>query len=197
MTEEKKILIVASTERKPFLKIKRRFGVVQSEIFSLSLTVSNIGDTPFKGGTINNLSLSSSDGQTIYHPVNKDFYIPPINPKEEFVLNVSKMFTPLCGPAWIQLDFKPSTEGEQINIYQLDKATKEAVVPKVNSWGDGILISSQQEYATNKSNQLLLALTVMTTWEAIFGIKNTLIILLSALGKLLCFLNYLIGLLIN
>lgn len=191
METQHKLLIRIRTERVSlgkfinfFVRDKQRFQVIQDEIFELSLIIKNIGGSAFNGGKISGLELKSSDSQTLCHPVQKEFTIPSINPGEEYSLKVTKMLTILCGPAWVDLKIKSLNESESIQTFQMDKATQESCMPNMNSWGDGILIYSQQENATRNTNLLILLLTITTAWEAIFGIKKTIFFFLNILSFL-------------
>lgn len=146
---------------------------LQGSPISVYLKVTNIDKHIFKGGIVKKGSFDNNGSNTRIS-FDSPIQIPALNPNESTVLFWDKTRFIVDGAYWFQMEISPEDKGQKIRTYQFDKIHAQDEFHEVNKWGDVLFIESKSAYLQTKTNHYILALTFITVWEAIFGIKDSL-----------------------
>ncbi|MBY8928618.1 hypothetical protein J1G34_06145 [Pseudomonas sp. Wu6] len=175
-------------------RIKTRF--TQGEPYELYFRLTNIGSSPTPEFTISNFSMhSKSDNVTLDSP--NSLLIKPLNPNEKIEVELDKMTIGFKGGAWVSVNIQATDQANKIHTFQYDSLhNKDAFYEKDESWGNLIYVQGELEIAQQKTNLLILILTLVTVIEAVFGMKKTLVAIAEAayypISQLAKFLEFLV-----
>lgn len=96
---------------------------------------------------------------------------------------------PSKGSATIDAALIPQDE-QTIRTYQYDEFhNTDNIYGKANSWKNFIFIQGELEILQQRTNELILALTIITVYESVIGIKASLIFLMGVLAKIFILLG--------
>jgi hypothetical protein len=161
--------------------------LIQNEPFEYGLKIKNIGSEPFSGATISEFEISSLSGIIgIAQKARSKPKIKALNPSEEFELYFDRYTFWHEGSISTSCTLIPDKDGEIIKTYQhhrdhnIDEPFK-----KENEWWHDYYCQGQQQLLQNRTNSLILLLTIITVIEAIFGLKYSLKFILSLLATAL------------
>jgi len=175
-------------------KIKTKF--TQGEPYKLYFRLTNIGSSPTPEFTISDFTMhSKSDNVTITSP--NSLLIKPLNPNEKIEVELDRMTIGFKGGAWVDVRIKATDQDNKIHTFQYDSLhNKDAFYEKDESWGNLIYVQGELEIAQQKTNLLILTLTLVTVIEAVFGMKKTLVAIAEAayysISQLAKFLEFLV-----
>lgn len=176
------------------LLFRKRFYPVQGRPFSFNLKIINTGDNIFSGATIKNIVIKPAQSQMFFisHTVPLEFKIKSLNPKESQEIYITELTTLLDGLLWIECKLEPIEQDQTIKAYQRDCGTSQIIDPKINTWGQEFFVLSSEQVSSTRLNLLVTLLTFLMAWEAVFGLRPTLIIIVNFLGKILSYVGLLL-----
>lgn len=182
--------------------LKRRWFVkkypflIQNEPFEYGLKIKNIGTEPFSGATISEFKITiggallSIEQKALSKPK-----IKALNSSEEYEFYFERYTLWHEGSIGTCCTLVPDKDGEVIKTYQhhrdhdLDEPYKE------NEWWHDYYCQSQQQILQTRTNNLILFLTLITVIEAVFGLKNSIKLILGvfawSFGQLATLLQWL------
>ena len=107
------------------------------------------------------------------------FKIGSFYPNEEIYIEIDRATIYLEGMQWCYVDIEPKNNNHLFITYQYDANHKRIVrysdyEDDNNKWMDHMYIQKKMELLQSRTNQYILLLTMITVWESVFGIKNTL-----------------------
>lgn len=135
--------------------------VVQTKPFKIDIKITNIDNQPFLGATIKNIQIQSSDNQSLVEPIEKDFHINEINPSQSIIIEMGMVGTYMYGLAHIRFNLIPDKSEISIITKQKNKFTGELSNGGTNSWIDFFYIKTLDEHTRDKTNNLLLIITII------------------------------------
>lgn len=166
---------------------------VQGVPFELFILITNIGSTPSPEIVISNFLLKSTADNLVINSQNS-LRIKQLNPGESIELSLDKMTIGFKGSAWASLDLKPEGEECEITSYQYDcDHQKDEPHATKNNWGDLVYIQGELEVLQQKTNNLILVLTVVTVIHSIFGMKESLKFLIGLIYQPLAYIAEFLG----
>ncbi|ELI0351406.1 TPA: hypothetical protein I7730_24700 [Vibrio vulnificus] len=162
---------------------KRSRTVIQGMPHRVALIVTNLSTKSFKGAALKSVEFKFL-GTDITQTVTNELQIPAINPKGKIKIDVTICTFDLHGGGWFSFDLVPESESQDIQCFQYDLAhEQDEPVSCLNHWGMSFYIEGKLAALQTQTNHYILALTVITVLEAIFGIKNILVYLALQLAK--------------
>ena len=172
------IQIIASFKNKS-KKFKNHESVVQGEPFSWGVTIKNIGSKPTPEGTITGAGIKDLNDKYFQYMEASEKFVRSLNPNEEIFIEIDEGVIYLEGVQWSYIDIKPNEEDKVFITHQFDKHHNKTTKFWVddeddNRWMDQVYIQKKMELLQSRTNQYILLLTIVTVWESIFGIKDTL-----------------------
>lgn len=135
--------------------------VIQTKPFKLVIRVENIDNVPFSGATIKDIQIRSANNQQIIEPIEKEFHIGEINPGQNITIEMGRVGTYMHGLANIKFVLVPDKIGTEIITYQKNNFTGELFSGGINDWTDFFYIRTIDEYTRDKTNNILLIITVI------------------------------------
>ncbi|MFM4843429.1 hypothetical protein ACEUDP_01640 [Aeromonas caviae] len=195
------ISFVNMTERKDLFKgIKKKFNkyydlelnhLVQGEPFTWGIRVKNIDNKPTPSGFITLYGIKNlEDSYCLSDYDNNPKALKPLNPDESTVIKLDSDAAFVEGAQWAYALIKPQGENYEFETYQYnayhDKNTKYyGLTADSANWMDSIYIQKKMELLQEKTNNYILTLTIISVWESIFGIKETLVNILTNAAEIL------------
>lgn len=163
-----------------FFQRKNKTRFTQGEPYELYFRLTNIGSVPTPEFTISDFLLhSKSDNVTLDSP--NSLLIKPLNPNEQIEVELDKMTIGFKGGAWVSVGIHATDKTHKILTFQYDSLhNKDAFYEKDESWGNLIYVQGELEIAQQKTNILILILTLVTVTESVFGMKKTLVAIAEA-----------------
>ena len=164
--------------------------IVQGEPFIWGVTIKNIDNKPTPESKITFAQIKDLN-DTFFHPMDDgEKFIHSLNPGDEIYMEIDKSTVFLEGMQWAEVTIEPNDECKYFETYQYDE--KHNKVTKYydneedkNEWIDSIYIQKKVELLQSRTNNYILLLTVITVWESLFGIKDTVKNLFSGLSFVL------------
>jgi hypothetical protein len=176
--EQFKIRIIATITNKS-KKYKQHNHIVQGEPFSWGVTIKNIDIKPSPEAIITDGGIKDLDDKFFQYMTQKEIYIRSLNPDEEIFIEIDKGVIFLEGIQWCYLHIEPKDDDKCFITHQFDEhhnITSPLFIDDEdnNNWLEQIYIQKKMELLQSRTNQYILLLTMITVWESIFGIKDTL-----------------------
>lgn len=163
---------------------------VQASPFRLGFRIVNQDTKNFPGGTIKNIIIKSSESKDLTEPFTEEFDIPNLNPKEQYIIWIPDATTTyLSGLIWISFSITPKDEHDEIVTYQIYKKTGRVCKFKLNYWGDAYYIIPKYEREQGITNSLIICLTIITTLQGIFGLKEIIYWVFQNIGSIFLFIG--------
>ncbi|EIZ1552234.1 hypothetical protein MOU90_004976, partial [Vibrio parahaemolyticus] len=164
--------------------IGKRIKPVQGDSVDIYIKVTNISDKIFQGAKVNEFKFEHRTNH-ISTLINKGVQLRTLNAGESYEQKVDWTTFKFDGVYWVCLKLEPSSENQELLTYQHDPSHNQDEKYEINDWGDTIYLEGKLATLQTRTNNYILLLTVITVWEAIFGIKNTLKFLLTSLSFVL------------
>lgn len=166
---------------------KKEAFPIQGKPFSFSLKITNIDDKVFPGAIIKNLSIDPANKPSEYlnHPFDREFSIQELNPNQSVEIPIARLRTLLDGLVWVKCSINPKKDGDKISAYQKDPGTGENIDPKTNRWGQEFIVLPQSQVSLDRTNNIIIILTILTFVEGVWGMRKIAIGLANFLGKIL------------
>lgn len=167
-------------------------NIIQGTPFTWGIKVKNIDTKPTPEGVINKYGLKNMDGNYCMGPFptnTPEKKLRTLNPEEETIITLDSTVSYINGALWAFLYIKPANSNQtftthQHNPYHNTNAicfeTKEG-----DNWYDTVYVQDKMELLQNRTNNYILALTVISVWESLFGINKTLSFTFTSIAKLL------------
>lgn len=181
-SEENKILICFDYKNRS-KKFFKHPNVVQGEPFSWGVTIENIGDKPSASFKIIDAGFHDLD-EKFFQTTDKEIFVRSLNPGEKTYVDIDLSTIYLDGVLWMFVDLEPEHAGVKVVTFQKDPKT--GLVSKFhdddedyNKWMSEIYIQKRMELLQARTNNYILLLTIVTVWQSIFGLKETLITLFA------------------
>lgn len=157
---------------------------IQGQPLNIYLKITNISDYIFKGAMIHSAMIHNRTSNTAIKTY-KNVQIPSLNPGEVKDVLLDRTTFVVDGAYWASFDLKPELDTQEVLTYQYDVIHKVDDVYKINKWGNIVFVEGKLASLQTTTNHYILALTAITVWEAIFGIKTSLQWLFLMMSKLL------------
>jgi hypothetical protein len=162
---------------------------IQGEAFDWGLYIKNIDKKPLPPFTINHLTINKSE---INYSAITDakLFVKELNPNEEIFMHVDTICLQHDGILWVNLEIEPSDSKDEFLTHQQSEGQVK-ITPYyrgedfINNWAQPIIIKSKSVSLQEKTNLYILILTVITTWQGLFGIKETVKNILSGMSWIL------------
>lgn len=162
----------------------KHISPVQGDAVDIYIKVTNISDVIFQGARIKEFVFENKNNQ-INTSINKEVQLRTLNAGESYEQRADCATFKFDGVYWISLKLEPSSENQDILTYQHDQTHNQDEKYDINTWGDTIYLEGRLATLQTRTNNYILLLTVITVWEAVFGIKDTLKFILSTLSYVL------------
>ncbi|OZS42378.1 hypothetical protein [Photobacterium sanguinicancri] len=179
---------------KRFLKHQH---IVQGEPFSWGVKIKNIDSKPSPQAKIIDAGVQDLNDKFFHYMAKDEILVRSLNPSEEISIPIEESTLYLDGMLWAYLELEPTEENATFTTYQIDEKT--GVVSKYhdsdddnNKWMCEIYVQKRMELLQSRTNNYILALTIITVWESVFGLKNTLKLIVNALSSSLFYLSKMI-----
>jgi hypothetical protein len=158
---------------------RERYTPTQRVPFCYGVKIKNIGNTVFEGALIKNIRIASADGKTLQRKLDKQYVVNTLNPSEEAHVSFESTDSDFSGLMWISFELTPRGAGIAVRTHQPAYDGQIDLFDIPNAWGDSFFILSQFESTQKHTNYLVALLTFFTFLEAVYGIKKTLILILT------------------
>ncbi len=180
---EHHLLIEFIFKNKKFLYKRHKFPI-QNSPFIWGFRIKNISTLPFPGGTLSNSKIISPSGST--YVSNKTFALQALNPNEHVEVWFGEIILHMEGEIGLECSIDGKAADQNIKIFQIlqNSGEIEKCDLGINRWVQVDYIQRQMELLQANTNLLILFLTGLIFYEAVFGIKKTLLFVLSLLGDL-------------
>ncbi|WP_105199087.1 hypothetical protein [Pseudoalteromonas sp. T1lg10] len=175
--EQHKLLITSNFVNKS-KKFKNHAFIVQGEPFSWGITIKNIDTKPSPEAVVTLAGIRDLNEKYFQCMEENEKYVRSLNPNEEIYIEIDRATIYLEGMQWCYVDIEPKDNSHFFVTYQYDANHKRIVryseyEDDNNKWIDHMYIQKKMELLQSRTNQYILLLTVITVWESVFGIKNT------------------------
>jgi hypothetical protein len=168
---------------------KKTDSPVQGEPVRAFIKVTNIGNSVCKGLKIKD-GCFSFPSVNLMTEVQSDFLVNPLNPNEEKTVEIKRHTFSVHGASFFDCKLEPESKYQLMETYQYDRYHKiDEFYEDCNEWGNSVYVESRQASLQAKTNQYILALTVITVIEAGFGLQEMLRFFVTHLGDLLSYLG--------
>lgn len=162
--------------------------IVQGEPFTWGVKIKNIDTTPTPEASITSAHIRDLNKTYFQSMDESELFVRSLNPGEEVYIKIDNTSVFLEGMQWAEIDIEPKDNGYYFETHQFDeshnKVTKYFDTDEdKNEWMDSIYIQKKIELLQSKTNNYILLLTVITVWESVFGIKDTLRNLINLLSN--------------
>ncbi|MEZ6961009.1 MULTISPECIES: hypothetical protein [unclassified Aeromonas] len=168
---------------------KKQNEIIQGEPFEWGLIIKNIGSAPTPTAKIIEGAISCPTSNIEQTMDQEEVLVKPLNPDEETKIKIDDCKSDMHGILLVKIKITPEKEDDSglFITYQLDaNHNKKMLYSKgedtYNRWLDSIYIQNKMEFLQSRTNSHILALTIITAWESIFGIKATIKNILLLLG---------------
>ena len=155
--------------------------LTQGTPFSWGIKVKNIDTKPTPECIIKNYGLKNTE--ETYHIAPSPLTAPEkrlrtLNPEEETTIMLDHAIPYLEGILWAHLKIESAKQGQIINAYQHNPHHNiDSICHPIkdgSNWYDIVYVQDKMELLQNRTNNYILALTIISVWESLFGIKSTL-----------------------
>ncbi|WP_455295065.1 hypothetical protein [Vibrio parahaemolyticus] len=166
--------------------------LVQSTPFDAYLVVTNISGKAFRGAKVKEAKFRFN-GHNMAHIVANEVQLPSLNPKQSATVLLDSATFNVDGSCWFSCEIVPDDVQQEVFTYQYDKQHDKDISYRLNRWGAPIYVEGKLASLQTRTNNYILILTVITVLEAIFGIKNMLLMEVRILAYLFSYLSELFG----
>jgi hypothetical protein len=182
MQHELEIEFVFGNQKNRFFKFPNH--LVQSHPVRFGLQIKNIDTKPNCPGKISNLSIKSSEGNTVVHTADEVFALPVINPGDKITLWWPEKLNALIkGVAWVDCNIIPDMPNVEFKTFQFDRLTGvRSKGSRQNAWGNALIIRGDLEEQQSITNLLILILTILVFLDGVWGLKDIFYWLAKELG---------------
>lgn len=177
---------------KTWLHLRSRYLPIQCRPAKYFLIITNIGDNAFDGALIRNITITVA-GSTVSRTIDREFTVGTLNHDQSEKIYVKSAQTDLSGQAWVSLSLSARNQNASLTTFQRGLDNDHEQYKVANSWGDTFIIRSRFESNQELANWLIATLTTFIFIDAVWGIKETLVFILSLLREILRFLTFLIS----
>ncbi|MEV3808353.1 hypothetical protein RI496_11555 [Aeromonas dhakensis] len=173
----------------PSFDIERNH-LVQGDPFTWGVKVKNIDKKPTPEGTISLFGIKNLDLNYFLIPDGEPKRVlAALNPDDEVTIELDSCVSFVEGALWAFLKIESNNENIvfescQFNPYHNIDTVCEDHGDEGN-WLDSIYIQKKMEILQNRTNKYVLLLTIVSVWESLFGIKKTVVNLLSGIAAIL------------
>ncbi|EKA3118482.1 hypothetical protein OKZ60_001605 [Vibrio alginolyticus] len=166
--------------------------LVQSTPFDAYLVVTNISGKAFRGARVKEAKFSFN-GHNMSHTVTNEVQLPSLNPKQSATVSLDSATFNVDGSCWFSCQIIPDDVQQEVFTYQYDKQHDKDISYRLNQWGAPIYVEGKLASLQTRTNNYILILTIITVLEAIFGIKDMLVMGARLLAYLFSLLSELFG----
>ena len=181
----------ASTKKTLLGKFFPSFGVspVQGEPFKWGVEVKNISDIPSPEFEIIEPFIVNLDN-TYSEYSEATTAVRSLNPSESIYIDLDKCTLFLEGVMWAKFLAQPKDKNYEILAYQIDENHNKVAPCPYNeeddtNWLKDIYVHKKSEVLQDRTNNLIIVLTIITVLEAVFKIRECLKFLLWCMSELL------------
>jgi hypothetical protein len=145
---------------------------IQGMHIHYGISIKNIGDKEFPGGTISKLvvkhmgteiAVQSSDTKTV----------PKIMPGKKVNIWVTNTILNYPGPIWVSCDIKANDSEITVKPFQCSRGEENGIpLSLTNSWSHSEYVQPRLEYLQSLTNYIILFLTIVIAIETIIGFSN-------------------------
>ncbi|MCH1923862.1 hypothetical protein L9G74_04890 [Shewanella sp. C32] len=173
-----KIQITASFKNKS-KRFRSYSSIVQGEPFSWGIKIKNIDTKATPEANIVSAGIKDLNDKFFQDMEYDEIFVRSLNPNEEIFIEIDKCLIFLEGMQWCYLTVVPKDEDKYFETYQFDDSQKKSIKFGIdeeddNNWMDHLYIQKKMELLQSRTNNYILLLTLVTVWESVFGIKDSL-----------------------
>lgn len=163
--------------RLPFFKGKKQ-EVIQGEPFEWGVIIKNISTTPTPEAKITSAMINFREKDFGITMDTDSVFVRSLNPNEEIKVLLNSCTCYVDGALTTDIEIIPNTPNSFFITYQYEKHHNKNMLysdsfDKYNQWIDMFPVQNKMEVLQSKTNHYILLLTVVTAWESLFGIKET------------------------
>jgi hypothetical protein len=164
-----------------------RVSPVQGEPFIWGVEIKNISDIPSPEIEIVDPYIVNLDN-TYCENADRTIAVRPLNPSEMIYVELDKCTVFLEGVMWAKFLVRPKYDDYEVLAYQVDE-NHNKLMPCTYSeeddtnWLKDLYVHKKSEVLQGRTNNLIVALTVITVLEAVFKIKECLKFLLWCVSE--------------
>lgn len=166
---------------------------IQGKIFKYGVTITNIGNSVLEGALVKNVKIASASQMNFFHDTKREFSLNNLNPQAKIEIIFDEISSDLSGTAWISMDIVPRQAETNIITYQKIGNSAEHEFGVKNAWGDSFLIGSRFDASQERTNFLILVLTILTFVDGIWGLRVAAVWILSGVKAVLEFFVFIIN----
>jgi hypothetical protein len=183
-----RIEFIFKTTNKGRLLLKKYKYPIQNNPIKYGLKITNIGNKPFPGCIITKLGITcKSDDLHCY--TDSDSSVRALNCGEHVDIYMDSTVIPSKGSAFVKAEIVPLGT-DIIKTYQYDEFhKKDNICPHAGQWMNAIFLQGELEILQQRTNELILALTIITVYESIVGLKPTLNFIINIFAHFFIFLG--------
>ncbi len=154
---------------------RRKQQLSQGTPLEYGVKVTNIGESVFLGATFSEFKITSSTDEVEIRS-NKSFAIPALNCQQSIEIWCDRTVLTFKGTAVVAINIQASNQISEIELYQYDSIhdMDSTFNADKNIWVDVLFIQGELEIIQQKTNDLILWLTIITVLESVFGLNNIL-----------------------
>ncbi|MGR1197696.1 hypothetical protein [Aeromonas hydrophila] len=177
--------------------------IIQGEPFKWGVIIKNIGDKPTPEGVIIHAGIEDLSEQYCMRSVDSQKYVRSLNPNEEIYIEIDSATSFVDGPMWAYLSISAKEDSKSFQCFQVDSGHNTNTscthmhMSNDANWMECIYIQKKMEILQARTNHYILILTILTSWEALFGINDTFKNALKIIKLILMYslegITYLIG----
>ncbi|MCL1119858.1 hypothetical protein N7V09_05165 [Shewanella seohaensis] len=190
-TENK--LLISFYYKNKSKKFFKHPNIVQGEPFSWGVQIENIDDKPSSSFKIIDAGFHDLD-EKYFDQSEKTIFVRSLNPGESTYIEIDHSTIYLEGVLWVYIELEPELSNVKYITFQKDSKT--GIVNKYHSgenddnrWMDEIYVQKRMELLQARTNNYILLLTIVTVWQSIFGLKETITSLFSFVSHLFMWLS--------
>ncbi|OOE36190.1 hypothetical protein BZG05_01530 [Salinivibrio kushneri] len=170
------IRFVSKNVSKSFIKQKH---IVQGEPFIWGVEITNIGNKPTPEGRITGAEIHDLAEKFFQYMEEEEKSVKSLNPQETVYIELDRASVYLEGIQWAEIIIEPKVENCQFKTYQYEAHHNRTIAfsnseDDLNKWMDSIYIQKRSELLQARTNQYILVLTLITVWESVIGLSETL-----------------------
>jgi len=143
-------------------------SAVQAKAFQFALKITNRSNSPSDPFTISSVVITSAQGQNINDNFSgKSFSVGVINPEESTIIEVGKNGQLMFGLVTVTVIITPSNVARPVTVLQRNPFTGSVCPIGNNHWVDFFYLKSSNEDLQEKTNKLLVILTLIIAASAL------------------------------
>jgi len=179
--------IFKPTSKSKFLLSRHKYPI-QNNPFKYGIKITNIGSKPFPGCAIIKADITFN-ADSLIHNSETEANVRALNCGESTDIYMDSVVISSKGTGFISVEMKPIGT-DIIKTYQYDEFhKKDNLLQKNNCWLSPIFLQGELEILQQRTNELILALTIITVYESVIGLKTTLSYMAALAGHFFLFLG--------